>query len=380
MIDVLVAGGGPVGLATALYARRAGLSVAVAEPRSTPIDKACGEGLMPGAVRDLAELGIRPTGRPFRGIRYLDVGHRAEALFASGTGLGVRRTALHSALAEAVAAAGIEVLPTAVRDIRQDDGSVTAAGVTARYLAAADGLHSPIARRLGLDTPPGGGRLPIPGLGARRWGLRRHFAVEPWTDLVEVHWSAHAEAYMTPLSAGLVGVAILSGRHAPFDDQLAGFPALRQRLSGVPGTAARPVSGASDLPEGASRLDAGISGGRDAAEHSDRVLGAGPLRHRTRRRVAGRVLLVGDAAGYVDALTGEGIAVGLACARRLVDCLRTDRPDRYDAQWRQASRTYRMLTTALLQSTRPQLGRRTVVAAAAALPGAFGLIVDRLAG
>ena len=298
---------------------------------------------------------------------------------ASGTGLGVRRTALHSALAEAVAAAGIEVLPTAVRDIRQDDGSVTAAGVTARCWRLPTDCTRPSpgdsgwTRRLAVDAP-------IPGLGARRWGLRRHFAVEPWTDLVEVHWSAHAEAYVTPLSAGLVGVAILSGRHAPFDDQLAGFPALRQRLSGVPGTAARPVSGASDLPEGASRLDAGISGGRDAAEHSDRVLGAGPLRHRTRRRVAGRVLLVGDAAGYVDALTGEGIAVGLACARRLVDCLRTDRPDRYDAQWRQASRTYRMLTTALLQSTRPQLGRRTVVAAAAALPGAFGLIVDRLAG
>ena len=80
MRDLLVAGGGPVGLATALYAHRAGLEVAVLEPRPAPIDKACGEGLMPAAVQALAGLGIQPPGRPLRGVRYLDGTHSAQAL------------------------------------------------------------------------------------------------------------------------------------------------------------------------------------------------------------------------------------------------------------------------------------------------------------
>ena len=64
MRDLLVAGGGPVGLATALYAARAGLDVAVVEPRDGAIDKACGEGLMPGAVAALADLGVAARRAP----------------------------------------------------------------------------------------------------------------------------------------------------------------------------------------------------------------------------------------------------------------------------------------------------------------------------
>ena len=75
MIDVLVAGGGPAGLATAIRCAQAGLSVTVAEPRGVPIDKACGEGLMPSAVVRLAALGVVPAGHPLRGIRYLSLIH-----------------------------------------------------------------------------------------------------------------------------------------------------------------------------------------------------------------------------------------------------------------------------------------------------------------
>ena len=70
--DVLVVGGGPGGLATALHARAQGLSVIVIEPRDSPIDKACGEGLMPGGLAVLTSLGVDPAGMPFRGIAYLD--------------------------------------------------------------------------------------------------------------------------------------------------------------------------------------------------------------------------------------------------------------------------------------------------------------------
>jgi flavin-dependent dehydrogenase len=95
--DLLVVGGGPGGLATALHARTLGLSVIVAEPRATPIDKACGEGLMPGGLAELASLGIDPPGLPLRGIAYLREHRRAEALFRGSPGRGVRCTTLHSA-------------------------------------------------------------------------------------------------------------------------------------------------------------------------------------------------------------------------------------------------------------------------------------------
>jgi flavin-dependent dehydrogenase len=112
------------------------------------------------------------------------------------------------------------------------------------------------------------------------------------------------------------------------------------------------------------------------------VRGAGPLRQAVRRRVAdgGRVLLAGDASGYVDALTGEGISVGLAQARALAACLAANRPADYERHWRRVSQRSNTLTAALLAARRnPVLGPR-IVAAAAALPGVFGGTVRLITG
>ena len=109
------------------------------------------------------------------------------------------------------------------------------------------------------------------------------------------------------------------------------------------------------------------------------VRGAGPLRQRAHRRVAGRVLLVGDAAGYVDALTGEGIALGLAQARAAVAAVVAGSPDDYEAAYRRLGRRHDLLTNALLASSRVQLVRRRLVPAAPRLPWVFGAAVDQLA-
>ncbi|MGI5156814.1 NAD(P)/FAD-dependent oxidoreductase [Microbispora sp. CA-102843] len=368
MIDVLVAGGGPAGLATAIHAALAGMEAVVVEPRPGPVDKACGEGLMPTGAAALADLGVAvQDGRPFLGIRYVDGRHRVQAEFRNGHGLGVRRTALHTALARRARDLGVRVVPGRVEAVRAADEGVRARvtgwpepcgpelggpqldgpeldgpqldgpELGARWLVAADGLHSPIRARLGLDLPSGG---------PRRYGLRRHYRVAPWTDFVEVHWAPGGEAYVTPVGDDLVGVAVLSSERRPYDEHLAQFPDLLARLGGPPATPVR---------------------------------GAGPLRQRVRRRVAGRVLLVGDAAGYVDALTGEGISLALLSARALVDCLRAGRPEEYETAWRRLSRRSRLLTAALVRARRHPPAARMIVPAARRLPAVFGAAVRALA-
>lgn len=339
--DLLIAGGGPGGLATALHARRLGLSVIVAEPREGPIDKACGEGLMPGALPRLAALGVDVAGlagRPLRGIRYLDAGHRADAPFRHGNGLGVRRLDLHAALSARAADLGIEVRPDRVGSFTQDGAGVTAGEIRARYLVAADGLHSPTRRAVGLDPPS-----------ARhaRYGLRRHYRIAPWTDMVEVYWSGDCEAYVTPVSDDIVGVAVLGASRGDLDSRLAVFPDLRKRLQG--------------------------------ADYASNVRGAGPLRQDVRCRVAGRVLLVGDAAGYLDALTGEGIGAALAQAEVLAASLASDRPADYERSWRRVTRKGWTLTSGLLWSRHQRLLGPRIVPAASRLPWLFGTIVNQVA-
>ncbi|PZR55201.1 monooxygenase [Xylanimonas oleitrophica] len=355
--DVLVVGGGPVGLAAAIGAREAGLDVLVLERREGTLDKACGEGLLPGALAAVRELGVDPPGHPISGISYRRPGAHADHLFTAGEGRGVRRTRLHEALRERAEHAGAVLLHASVHDLRQDAAGVEVetgpARLRGRWLLGCDGLHSTVRRLAGLDAgsrarPAGRAAATRPDARAR-YGLRRHYRVRPWNDLVEVHWSDRAEAYVTPVAPDVVGVAVLGPRHATaggsFEEALAaGFPELADRLAG--------------------------------AEPLGAVRGAGPLRQRTTRRTAGRVRLVGDASGYVDALTGEGVRVGLAQARAAVRHL--DDADAYERAWRAATRDYRLLTSGLVAwATGP--ARRAIVPAARALPPLYGAVVERLA-
>ena len=337
-VDLLVAGGGPAGLVTALHAARAGLDVEVWEPRPGAVDKACGEGLMPGALAALQELGVDPPGHAFHGIRYVAGRRQADAAFRGGPGHGIRRTTLHGALAAATTAAGARTEHRAIGELVQDADGVTVDGVRARHVVAADGLHSPVRRGLGLGAD--GARHP-------RFGLRRHFRTTPWSPYVEVHWAPDVEAYVTPVADDLVGVAVLSSTRGSFDHHLRELPGLGTLL-------------------------------RDADPVND-VRGAGPLRQVARRRVAGRVLLVGDAAGYVDALTGEGLALAFAQAGAAVRAITDGAPQRYEGDWARLTRRYRWLTGALLTATRYRFVRRALVPAASLLPPLFDGAVNGLA-
>lgn len=331
--DLLIVGGGPGGLAAALCARRHGLSVIVADPRDGPIDKACGEGLMPGGLAVLTSLGVDPDGMALHGITYLDGRRSAQASFRDGPGRGVRRTTLHAALADQAKRNDVDWIHTKAGDVVQDSEGVTAGGVRARWLIGADGLHSTIRRAVGIPCVAGN---------PRRYGVRSHYRIAPWSPFVEVYWSRWGEAYVTPVEPGLVGVAILS----PQRPQLDWFPALAARLG--------------DAASGPAR-------------------GCGPLRQVVSRRVAGRVLLVGDAAGYEDALTGEGISLAVKQATAAVAAIVEDNPQAYERRWQSITRRYRLLTRGLVLASAWQPTRRAVVPACRALPAVFDRAVHLLA-
>lgn len=338
MIDLLVAGGGPVGLASAIHARLSGLEVVVVEPRSGAVDKACGEGLMPDAVARLAEMGVDPPGRGLGGIRYLAGERGAQARFSKLPGRGVRRTDLHASLSDRARALGVSIVQGRIEGITQGTAWVEAAGIRARYLVGADGLHSQVRRALGVESR---------GAARPRFGVRQHFAVSPWTDMVEVHWLSDAELYVTPVGDSLVGIAVLG--HAPLhlDEAIGRVPGLARRLAGAPAAST--------------------------------ARGAGPLRQRVTRRSVGRALLVGDAAGYVDALTGEGLSVGFAEAEAAVRAIVRDEPQDYEREWHRITRSYRWLTGTLLWAASRGSLRPLIVPAARTVPWAFRRLVDEIA-
>jgi menaquinone-9 beta-reductase len=336
--DVAIVGGGPIGLVASIAARLAGLTVVVIEQRDGTIDKACGEGLMPGALPLLERLGVDPDGMPIRGITYNQGAHSVSHRFAGGSGRGVRRTTLHAALAKRAEELGVVRVFEKVDHLSQTVDEIEVAGMRARYLLACDGLHSTVARLVGLA-------LPSPKR-TRRYGIRQHYAVPPWGDTVEVHYGRKAEIYITPIAANEVGVAILGAQYTDFDVAIAGIPTLAARLTGVPVVSSR--------------------------------RGAGPFRQRTRARTAGRVLLVGDSSGYVDAITGEGLRLGFAQALAAIDCVVADDPRRYEVEWKRITRDFRRTTTALVRFATSPL-RRAIVPLSTALPGRFGAVVESLA-
>ena len=317
MFDLAICGGGPAGLATAIAARQAGLSALVLERAGQAPDKACGEGLMPHGLRALGALGalsrLDPAAcSPFRGIRYLlGDGRSVEGRFRHGDGLGVRRTALSAALESRARELGVELRRATVESfVQSEDGvellatsaAAPAERIWARLLVGADGLQSKVRRLAGLEAP---------AKGPRRFGLRRHFHCAPWSELVEVHWGDGVECYVTPAGAGRVNVAFL------WDDGLRGAGPENAPGEAPEGVPEKPGFEAllARFPAVAERL------GGAAAESESR--GSGPLLRPVKARIGQRVALVGDAAGYIDAITGQGLSLALGSAIALVGALDT---------------------------------------------------------
>lgn len=286
----------------------------VADGAEPPVDKACGEGMMPGTRDALHELGAElpaGAGYKFRGIRFLQNDAQVEAKFPEGQGIGIRRTLLHEALIWEAEKSGVKMLwKTPVVGIEHSAVRLNGRSVAARWVVGADGGYSRVRRWADLDASL---------IKSHRLANRRHYRVQPWAEFMEIYWAQGAQAYVTPIASEEVCIVTMGKRSEDVDFArvLEALPRLRARLAG--------------------------------AEVRSKERGSVTAMQSLSRVWRGNVALVGDASGGVDAITGEGLRLAFRQAQALADAM--ERGDLREYGWvhRQLERRPLWMGSVMLQ-------------------------------
>jgi flavin-dependent dehydrogenase len=337
-------GGGPAGLCAAIALRLAGYSVTVLDAAVPPIDKACGEGLLPDTIEALAQLGITTKsdqGFRLRGIRFLHGCREATAEFLCPSALGMRRLTLHRVLTARADELGVD-LKWGVKEVRLSGQTIAAGNVLFKpeLIVGADGHHSVIRRAAGLDRAV---------YVQRRYGFRRHFRLAPATSHVEIYWHRDCQMYVTPISSDEVGVALLTTNpRLRVNDALPLFPSLAARFS-------------SAVSSSAER--GGVTANRRLASVQ-----------------RGNIALVGDASGSVDAITGEGIGLAARQALALARAFRSGQLGRYQAEHARIQRRPAVMSRFLLGLARHATVQGPAISALGKFPWAFEKLLAFHAG
>jgi flavin-dependent dehydrogenase len=295
--DVIVVGGGPAGSVTATLLAERGVRVLLCDKARFPRHKACSEYVNAAGARLLRQLGLADAlvasgahAMPAMLIHAPGGGRFLAEFDPDGSGthaLGLSRFRLDALLLDRARQAGVDVREGAhVRDLLRERGRVCGVVATidgqrevirAPLTIGADGRHSLVCRALDLASTP---RWP------RRTGLVAHYrgvrGLDAWG---EMHVARHSYAGLAPLEHGLTNVAFvapsqaIASRVGTIDDFFA------QGLAAIPALAAK----------------------LQGAERAGAIRGVGPMAHHARHVAGDGVLLVGDAAGFLDPFTGDGI-------------------------------------------------------------------------
>jgi 2-polyprenyl-6-methoxyphenol hydroxylase-like FAD-dependent oxidoreductase len=344
MKDICIVGGGPAGLAAALALRQQGFTVTVVDCAVPPIDKACGEGLLPDSLAALRRLGVdldSSVGYPLKGILFSDGSSTVTADFAGGHGLGVRRSHLHCALLKQAQTANVNLIWGA-KNVRLADAGISIDGepLPARFVVGADGLNSAIRKSAGLASVKSE---------KRRYGFRRHYRLAPWSDYVEIFWGARGQCYVTPVAADEICVAFVSrDSKLRLDSALPDFPDLCRRLAG--------------------------------AGHSSQEMGSLSISRSLKRVYKDGVALLGDASGSVDAITGEGLGLAFKQAAALAEALRAENLEQYAVRHKKIGAKPRVMGSVMLTMELNGALRRFALAILAKRPRLFESLLRFHAG
>lgn len=327
-------------MAVAIAARQKGFRAIVADGAAPPIEKPCGEGMMPETLAALWALGVEIDprhGQKFRGICFAQDGARVVADFPQGPGIGLRRPLLHERLIARAEECGVQVLwNTPVSGVDAESVRVSRGKIHARWIVGTDGQGSRVRRWVGLETTK---------RNRQRYTRRRHYRVKPWSNYVEIYWGSHAQAYVTPISSDEVCVAVMSERveHSSFDSALRELPELNDRLGG--------------------------------AELSSRERGAVTSTRSLRNVQRGNVALAGDASGGVDAITGEGLRLAFRQALALADAMAMNDLSQYERAHRVLERRPIVMGNLMLWLGRNPRIRTRVIRALQSKPDLFARLL-----
>ena len=319
MFDIAIIGGGPAGLTAGISLAQSGFKTILIEKKSFPVDKPCGEGIMPTGLAILKKLGVfekipEKQCLFFEGIHSITSHQQLQANFLEGPGLAVRRPILSQALLDIASTVhGLSILDkTPVLEIKASETDMRLRTpvhqIRTRFLIGADGLNSPTRHWLGFKA----------SLGSRkRYGTTQRYHLKPWNNKVEIHWKMGLEAYITPNGPDSINLAFLWDKNQYNPHFLSEFPELQERLENAP--------------------KIGLTGSR------------GPFYHIVKNPIAPQTALIGDAAGYLDPITGEGISLGLQSALLLSQCLTQNKPlSWYAHELRKSRHRYIFTTRSLL--------------------------------
>jgi menaquinone-9 beta-reductase len=343
--DVLVVGAGPAGLATAIAVRLKGLSVTVADSRRPPIEKACGEGILPEGVAALSALGIQLNSSvafPITGIRFCDATSSASAKLPHGAAsFGLRRTVLHSLLVQRACDLGVNFRwGTRVSDCIANSARLDSVHFNFRWLVGADGQKSNVRKCAALGPR---------SVRSARFGFRRHFAIAPWSGFVEVYWGRNCQIYVTPTGAQEVCIALLtSDPQMRIPDALPQFPKLAASLND-----AQPLT-----PE----------------------LGAVTTLERSGKVARGSTALVGDASFTVDGITGQGLSLAFQQALDLSDAIAAENLAAYEIAHRKRVSAPARMARLLLFLARHDPVRRITLRTFAKNPRLFARLLSLHSG
>jgi flavin-dependent dehydrogenase len=339
--EVLIVGAGPAGIATAIAASQKGLRVTVADARRPPIDKACGEGLLPEGVSSLRRLGIwldSSNAYPIAGMCFSDEASSACGRITRGAAFGLRRSVLHDLLVRRACELGVSFRwGTRVSEINSDSARLDGLRFPFHWLVGADGQKSIVRKWSGLG--PRRAR-------STRFGFCCHFAVAPWSEFVEVYWGERCQIYVTPTGPDEICLAVLSS-----DPQMRVGRALQQ------------------FPVVATRMGS-------ARRITDEIGSATVLDHP--RSVARRnIALVGDASFTVDGITGQGLSLAFQQALCLGEALASENLGAYQLAHRQFIKEPARMARLLLLLDRQAWLRRKALRMFSANPKMFARMISR---